>query len=122
MGRAPQVCTVHGCPEIAVRIGRCPTHAREHDQVQRMSVPTKVAGRSHGERQRRRQAVSAWVRRRGWWCPGYGRPPHAVKPGGLTAEHGRALGDDGSVGQVLSVLCRSCNSRHGQQTGMKYRE
>lgn len=122
MGRAPQVCTVHGCPEIAVRIGRCPTHAREHDRVQRMSVPTKVAGRSHGERQRRRQAVSAWVRRRGWWCPGYGRPPHAVKPGGLTAEHGRALGDDGSVGQVLSVLCRSCNSRHGQQTGMKYRE
>jgi len=107
---------------MVVRVGRCAGHAREYDRRQKTTVPTKLAGRSHGERQRRSRAVSEWVRRHGWWCPGYGRPAHAVRPGGLTAEHGHALGDDGSVGQRLSVLCRSCNSRHGQVTGMKYRE
>ena len=122
MGRAPQVCTVHGCPDTAVRVGRCAAHAREHDRMQKRTVPTKIAGGTHAERKRRRQTVDAWVRRRGWWCPGYGRPPHAVAPGSLTAEHGHALGDGGALAQSLSVLCRSCNSRHGQTTGMRYRK
>ncbi|MGV3114113.1 hypothetical protein ACEE18_05780 [Corynebacterium freneyi] len=90
--------------------------------MQKRTVPTKIAGGTHAERKRRRQTVDAWVRRRGWWCPGYGRPPHAVTPGSLTAEHEHALGDGGALGQSLSVLCRSCNSRHGQATGMRYRK
>ena len=119
MARAPKICAEHGCPFIAVRLNRCQVHAAEHDRRQKRTTPTKIAGRRHAERQRRAATVRAWRNRHGDWCPGYGRDPHQATD--LTAEHGDALADGGHQDQDLTVLCRSCNSRHGAETSNRYR-
>lgn len=114
MSRARTVCLIHGCPEMAVARGRCRSCAAEHERHQRRTVPTKIAGARHAERQRRAAAVDLHRRRHGDWCAGYKRSPHQSRD--LTAEHSDALGDGGALSQSLSVLCRSCNSRHGAET------
>ena len=40
----------------------------------------------------------------------------------LTAQHGDALVEGGDAGQVLTVLCRACNSRHAAVIMAPYRK
>ena len=56
------------------------------------------------------EAVASCVRVNGWVCPGWERDPHESRD--LTAAHSTAVAV-GGVGSLLSVLCRSCNSRQG---------
>lgn len=114
------VCSHSGCPELAVAYGRCREHLTEYERWQRATVPTKRT-RDWAERKRRAEAVRSWVALNGWWCPGFGRAPHEVTDGDLTAEHSRPVADAGEGAGPLTVLCRSCNSRHGQATGQRYR-
>ena len=114
MARAPSICLEHGCPHTAVRLNRCRDHAADVDRRQRATTPTKVNRESGSERRRRAAAVRAHRARHGDWCPGYKVAPHPATD--LTAEHVDALAEGGADGQVLDVLCRSCNSRHGAET------
>lgn len=118
MARAPLICAVHGCPHIAVRMSRCEEHARERDAHQKRTVPTKVT-RDHRERRRRAAAVAAWRRTHGDWCPGYRVPAHPARD--LTAQHVDAVAESGDGGGTVVVLCRACNSRHGQKVAMRLR-
>lgn len=111
MARAAVICSAPGCPEPSTHRGRCKVHAAENDARQRRTVPTKILGATHAERQRREGAVRDHRRRFGDWCPGWGRPPHEATD--LTAQHVDALVLGGHADQPLGVLCRACNSRHG---------
>lgn len=111
MARAKTICTTHNCPHPATYRGRCKTHAAQHEAHQRRTVPTKIIGRNSKERQRRATAVAQHRARYGNICPGFQRPPHPATD--LTAQHTDALILGGSTEQPLTVLCRSCNSRHG---------
>lgn len=112
MARAPRICSIHGCPDQATRLNRCPRHAAQLDKHQRRTTPTKI----HGSRDRRRRAhtVRTWRNEHGDWCPGYKRAPHPAID--LTAEHTHPIAEGGDPAGTLSVLCRSCNSRHGAET------
>jgi hypothetical protein len=74
--------------------------------------------RSHAERQRRAQAVRAHVARFGWWCQGYGLPPHPSVD--LTADHRLPVSLGGSPDGELDVLCRSCNTRKGGANRVRF--
>ena len=113
MARAPKVCSIHGCPQMVVRMNRCLVHARELDRHQARTTPTKKS-RTWRERQRRAQVVRRHRESLGSWCPGYLREPHFATD--LTAEHVHAVGDGGAPHGELGVLCRECNSRHGAIT------
>lgn len=91
-------CIVASCTALVAKGSRCPQH--------------RLAYRNP-ERQRMRQAVRDHVAQCGYWCPGYGIPPHPSTD--LTADHviPRAQGGNGSR---LTVLCRSCNARKGSRT------
>lgn len=70
----------------------------------------------------RRKFVEDWIARNGYVCPGYKRPPHASRD--LTVEHTRPVADSASYTPNTSdwtVLCRSCNSRHGAETANRFR-
>lgn len=109
MARANSICCEDGCPKVAVYRGRCRDHARQYERGQRHTVATKVDEAK--SRENRRRFVARWREIYGDWCPGYKRPGH--RSADLTAQHRHALSDAGDPNQPLTVLCRSCNSRHG---------
>lgn len=117
MPRAPRPCFEDGCPHVAVYRGRCREHAAEVERRQAQG-PTKMDARR--TRRRRAAVVAEWRRRHGDWCPGYQVPPHPATD--LTAQHGDALVEGGAAGQVLTVLCRACNSRHAAVIMAPYRK
>lgn len=117
MPRAPRPCFEDGCPNIAVYRGRCREHAAEVER-RHAQGPTKMDARR--TRRRRAAVVAEWRQRHGDWCPGYGVPPHPATD--LTAQHGDALVEGGDAGQVLTVLCRACNSRHAAVVMTPYRK
>jgi 5-methylcytosine-specific restriction endonuclease McrA len=80
---------------------------RPHPHARQVSPPV-----SWEERQRRAEAVEAWRRRHGDWCPGWQRPPHATAD--LTADHVLPR-SQGGEGGPLRVLCRACNARRGNR-------
>ena len=119
MARANSICCAPGCPHMAVRIGRCQRHAAEQDAHQRRTTPTKQ--RERHERVMRKRFVQEWIDKHGYWCPGYKRPAHASRD--LTAEHTVPVADTARYitdTSSWSVLCRSCNSRHGAETRNQY--
>lgn len=120
VARASTVCAVPGCPHPSHARGYCRTHASISDKRQRATVPTKILGARTEERRRRARAVESWRQRFGNVCPGYGRPPHPAAD--LTAQHSHALVLGGEVDQPLTVLCRSCNSRHGLEARHRQRD
>src|SRR5258708_39124654 len=69
----------------------------------------KMLGQSYSDRIANQQLVGEWVQRVGWWCPGWHRPAHAVKPGDLTVEHVVPVSRGGRHMQ-RTIRCRSCNS------------
>lgn len=98
---AKRVCAEPGCPVLIDQPGRCSQHRRES--------PTYTE-RDWRERKRRQSAVTAWVARNGWICPGWQRPAHPSHD--LTADHLVPVARGGADGP-LRVLCRSCNSSRG---------
>ena len=83
--------------------------------VSRTTTNAKRARRPYtpAEQARRADTVRDWVAQQGAVCPGWQRPPHAVDPGQLTADHPHAVAAGGQESQAHSVLCRSCNSSKG---------
>lgn len=66
-GRATaRVCTEAGCPDTAIRMGRCPAHARTRDQYQARTVPTKMVRNS--EQRMRSNVVAEHIRVHGYVC------------------------------------------------------
>lgn len=120
MARAARICAKAGCPNTVYQRGHCRAHYAERMAEQRRTTPTKVAERR--ERTLRKRFIQEWVRRHGYWCPGYKRPAHASRD--LTVEHATAVADHENYRTDTSgwtVLCRSCNSRHGAETRNRYR-
>lgn len=109
MRRARQPCARPGCPDPAVRLGRCSTHASHQDQYYRATTPTKRARRTNDVRRHRANAVAAHRARQGDWCPGYGVAGHASTD--LTADDPTPIAKGGNPHQPLVVLCRACNGR-----------
>lgn len=60
------------------------------------------------ERQRRAQAVEAWVQVYGYLCPGWRRDAHESTD--LTADHITPVAAGGREDGPLAILCRACNS------------
>lgn len=118
MNYAPTICQQHGCPDFAIHNGRCSAHARQRQAHLKKTVPTNIDGNRWYQRKRRANAVRRWRNQYGDWCPGYKVPAHHATD--LTAEHSQALAEGGDQGQALTVLCRSCNSRHGAETKNLY--
>lgn len=88
--------TCHNCRGIGVRpIGVTPDHLRAEARAERGAV------------------IAHHLATVGPVCPGFGRPPHEVDPGNLTADHVRPRAKGGApTGRAnLGVLCRSCNAR-----------
>lgn len=103
MPRAPKKCGAAGCEARVVGRTYCALHTVP-------SPSSRADSRVPGERRRRAEAVASWVRVNGWVCPGWERDPHESRD--LTAAHSTAVAV-GGVRSLLSVLCRSCNSRQG---------
>lgn len=118
MGYAKTICQEHNCPDFAVHNGRCSAHARANSRRQKKTVPTKIDGNKWYQRKRRANAVRQWRNKYGDWCPGYKVAPHHAVD--LTAEHTHPLAEGGNQDQELTVLCRSCNARHGAETKNLY--
>lgn len=94
----------HLCPDcnavIPGELPRCAQCRRSHDAKRWASKP-----HLHGDWQTKRDRVkAAWIATHGYWCPGYEVPAHPSQD--LTVDHVTNRNDS-----VLSVLCRSCNSR-----------
>ncbi len=60
-------------------------------------------------RKRSKRDIAAHVARYGWWCPGFGVPPHSSTD--LTLDHTDPLALGGPLLCPTSVLCRGCNTR-----------
>ncbi|NWO17425.1 MAG: hypothetical protein HLX46_11490 [Corynebacterium sp.] len=118
MAYAGTICSEHGCPNFAVKRGRCNKHLAAHNTRRAKNTPTNIDRARPGQRRRRAEAVRQWRAQHGDWCPGYKREPHAATD--LTAEHIAPVADTLTSGGVLTVLCRSCNSRHGAETKAFY--
>lgn len=88
------------CPECATG------YERGRTQVARVRRPY-----TSEERARRAAAVARHVEVHGWWCPGWGVPPHASQD--LTADHVVSVAAGGREDGELAVLCRPCNGRKG---------
>lgn len=102
MPRAPRKCPAPDCEHrFTGTRNTCPSHGPS---------PSSRASWSRPERNRRTEAVAAWVARHGWVCPGYQREQHESRD--LTAAHSVAVSQGGQR-SALTVLCRACNSRQG---------
>ncbi len=60
-------------------------------------------------RKRSKRDIAAHVARYGWWCPGFGVPPHPSTD--LTNDHTDPLALGGKLLGPTTVLCRGCNTR-----------
>lgn len=118
MNYAQTVCQVHDCPDMATKRGRCNKHLSAYYERSAKRTPTSIDRARPGQRRRRANAVRQWRAQHGNWCPGYKREPHTATD--LTAEHIAPVADTLTSGGVLTVLCRSCNSRHGAETKAFY--
>lgn len=94
-------CIESGCPNTTTG-ARCPIHEAEHQVTRNASRPHLRGDWAKTSR----RILAQWRDEHGDWCPGYQRSPHAVTD--LTVDHVRARD-----AEVLTVLCRSCNSRKG---------
>lgn len=89
---------------------RCPTHTRDRDAATTRGKRERRPY-THGEQERRAQAVRDHVALYGYWCPGYLVEPHPAHD--LTGDHPTPVAGGGREDQPLAVLCRRCNSRKG---------
>lgn len=86
--------------------GLCPECQRDWEQAR----PARAVYDSAAWRRLSATTVAAWVRRRGWLCPGYRVPPHTAYD--LTLDHPIALAQGGApLPRRPGVLCRACNGR-----------
>ena len=101
----PRVCATDGCPELAVRRGRCQDHVRAFERAAARRNPSRASYGSARWRRVRRLAVE----RDGHRCVlcGSGDHPHVdhIDGQGLDGPHAFELSN-------LRTLCRSCHSRH----------
>lgn len=96
---APRPCLEPNCSGLALKGPRCTHHEREHQRRRRANGPHR------GEWQRlAKKTVEAHIAEIGYWCPGWGTPPHPSQD--LCADH--VVARDPSR---LQVLCRACNGR-----------
>jgi 5-methylcytosine-specific restriction enzyme A len=72
---------------------------------------------NHEERLLKEQVVKEWVEAKGYWCPGYGRDGHYSED--LTADHIVPVGNGGDPLGPMTVLCRGCNARRGNELRAK---
>jgi 5-methylcytosine-specific restriction endonuclease McrA len=101
MTRIPKPCIT--CGRIALG-SRCPEHQRANNR-------RKTQGKyTSNERDRMRQAVTAWIAKHGQVCVGYRRTAHHALD--LTADHLIPV-SEGGEGGPLRVLCATCNKRRG---------
>lgn len=120
--RTPRICRNRNCVEFTTNPdGYCNQH-KAKPQPARKAAATTDTGLTHAEQQRRVRTVQNWIKTHGAICPGYKRPPHAVDPRALTAEHAHPIAEGGKQSQPLTVLCRSCNSSHGADTANKLKK
>lgn len=113
--RATKRCSTPGCTNKATTSGYCAERCNaRHETARRRTVPTKRA-RTTEVRKHRKAAITAHIEQHDGmgWCPGYGREPHEVFPGELTADDPVPIARGGDPMQQLIVYCRSCNSRKG---------
>lgn len=106
----PRACRV--CDEPFIGTGqRCATHKRLTGTTRDHRYDDPAYRRT------RRRMLSEHVRSNGYWCPGFGRPPHQATD--LSLDHLLELSRGGALiaRDNLRVLCRSCNSRkrHAKQ-------
>lgn len=110
------------CNPTAIGLPVCPygglTSRTRCDQCERVYQQQRgsTAQRGYGSayQRERREVITEWVARHGWWCPGYGVPAHGVQPGRLTADHTVPV-SHGGQGSALTVLCGPCNTRRGNR-------
>lgn len=114
--RASKGCCKPGCTEKAGPNGYClERHAKQREAQLRRTTPTKRA-RTTAVRKHRAAAVQAHLEQQDdgmGHCPGYGRPPHVVFPGEMTADDPVPIAQGGDPMQPVIPYCRSCNSRKG---------
>ncbi|GAA3878017.1 hypothetical protein GCM10022243_48390 [Saccharothrix violaceirubra] len=115
--RAGKRCPTPGCTNPTGPDGYCAERcARRRNAAAHRTTPTKVARASREVRRHRAEAVRAHLDQHDdgmGHCPGYGREPHDVFPGELTADDPVPIARGGDPLQQMAVLCRSCNSRKG---------
>jgi hypothetical protein len=71
-------------------------------------------GHNMTERQRRKDAVDAWIAEHGLVCPGYGNQA-MYWSSDLTADHAVPVAAGGAENGALVDRCRSCNSGRGSR-------
>ena len=112
-----RVCRVCGVPFIGVGL-RCSAHRR--------SAPSRAQDQVYADplyRRVRKSILTAWVRDRGYWCPGAPDLAHGPHPStDLTIDHLTPISQGGHLTdrRNLRVLCRSANDRkrHQRQQGV----
>lgn len=105
------VCPYGGLTE-RTRCDRCEAVWRQQEAARRGTTAQRGYGSAY--QRERRELITEWVARNGWWCPGYGAPAHGVQPGTLTADHTVPV-SLGGQGSALAVLCGPCNTRRGNR-------
>lgn len=105
---ALRACIDCGTPS---RGRRCARHERVRER-KRGSAAARGYGRSW--REAAADAVRTHVELYGWTCPGFNRQAHASTD--LTADHVDPLAL-GGTGDVIAVMCRSCNASKGAGRG-----
>jgi hypothetical protein len=113
--RATKRCSTPGCTNQSTPSGYCAERCNtRHEAARRRMSPTNRA-RTTGVRKHRKAAIQAHVDEHDGmgWCPGYGRDPHEVFPGELTADDPVPIARGGDPMQPVAPLCRSCNGRKG---------
>ena len=88
---------------------RCPTCTAPIAAVYAQRKRERRPERSHTERQRRADTVTAWRDTYGDVCPGWNRTAHAATD--LTADHVLPVAAGGAEDGPLTILCRECNGR-----------
>lgn len=113
--RAGKRCSTPGCNNQSTPSGYCVERCNaRHERDRKRFSPTNRA-RTAPVRKHRKAAIRAHVEEHDGmgWCPGYGREPHEVFPGELTADDPVPIARGGDPMQPLVVYCRPCNSRKG---------
>lgn len=109
-------CSVPGCPNLSTE-GRCATHRASKRAAEDARRGTRTErGLDNTWLRLRDRAVRDHVAEHGWACPGFNRPPHPVRPGGLTGDHivPRSVAPDRAHDPTnIAVLCGPCNSAKG---------